>query len=621
MSRVNWRVLIPALLLIAVGFALRMAWLAEPDVAGDEAFNALLAGYQPGELLATLRETGEPTPPFAFWLQSISMLLFGHNSIGVRFVCVAASTLALPLIQRLARTLGMSLDTSVLCMLVLCVNPLAIGHAQWGRTMYALSISAALLFSLAVLSWLRQATARAFTMLVFSALGALMTHYQSVFVLVAINLFVLSMLIITRRWRTLSIWLCSQALTILAFALYLVGVGGALARYRGAGETIDVVVLLQRSFSVLLLGENSWRALPWISVWSASIVIIGFIALGRKNVYADQRAQALSVLWLGIPLFGFWASSQLRPIFFDRYLAQALVPFVFLATAALEAGFRTIRKSRLLFALGMVGVLLTFGQTAYTLQRYYAARADTKPRWRIIGSILRSLQGDLPQSEFRAVLDYPDPALAFYFGRDSAVLPVDPNFRTLAIETLDTFTHAGVKRVAILFTEPDAGRRIWLTSQVLKHFNRIGALPVADSSLEIFVRREVDELQPRDVHFNNGAVLINASAVAIPAANWMEVHTVWQNDGRFKGVIKLFIHITRVADPQRLQVAQLDQVFSASDLNGQVISYGFAMPELQPGAYEVRLGLYDPQLPDLPRATFRVGGNVSDVIVIGNFKK
>jgi hypothetical protein len=85
-------------------------------------------------------------------------------------------------------------------------------------------------------------------------------------------------------------------------------------------------------------------------------------------------------------------------------------------------------------------------------------------------------------------------------------------------------------------------------------------------------------------------------------ARLVEVGLNWQGaPAQLKGSEKLFMHITPADNPTQVP-AQLDLPLTADNFAKDVNLYGIRLPQdLAPGRYTLRIGLYDPSLPNAPR--------------------
>jgi hypothetical protein len=240
------------------------------------------------------------------------------------------------LLYRLARRLDYRSLPAAAAAVLLAFSPYAVWHAQDAR-MYAMSLAlttAAVWLGLEAVIRERWPWAAAY---ILTALLALHTHYYAVFVLLALNLFMVGWLAASPPRRGVLLpWLLWQVIVAALYLPWLVRVGAIITGYGGNGDSPGLAAALGRALAVFAAGESAAPGSQgvWMLV-GGLLLVLGVVRLalapppGRRNLL-------LLALYLLLPLLATWWGAQTRPIFNERYLVAALPPFYLLLAAALD---------------------------------------------------------------------------------------------------------------------------------------------------------------------------------------------------------------------------------------------------------------------------------------------
>ena len=517
--------------------------------------------------------------------------------------------------MRLGRRIGYRPLPATTAALLLGLSPYAIWHAQDAR-MYAMSLAlttAAVVFGLEALERRHWPWAVAY---ILAAILALYTHYYAVFVLVALNLFVLLWMEFSRRMRPMFIpWLLWQILVVAFYLPWLVRAGSILSGYGGNGDSPDLLSALQRALTVFAAGES---ALPgsqtiWMLVGGLLLLIGGVrLALGSMR---DLRNLCLLVLYLAIPLLAAWWSAQSRPIFNERYLVAALPPFYLLMAAAVDLRPLPRRNvpilawvSALLAGILIVGMCLS-------LVRAYNDPAYSKTRgWRDLAAAITRLSAGLPPERVRVAQNFPDPTLWYYYRGpvEHLVLPPQANDATGARSTAQALAGEGIQRV-ILPIQPAAN---WdgsgLATMALDGwFDRAAQLQEGVWPVQVYAQ-PAGALTPVAAEFEDGIALQGyvAAPDTVTPGGMITVHLNWTSsaktgEGNTAGAVderKVFVQLL---DAGGQLIAQDDRplVLSAPRAAGSGLAvYGLVLPaDLGAGPYELITGIYNPTQEGAPR--------------------
>ena len=475
--------------------------------------------------------------------------------------------------------------------------------------MYAMSLAlttAAVLLGIEALERQRWPWAAAY---ILAATLALYTHYYAVFVLVALNLFVLLWMEFARRMRPMFVpWLLWQVLVVALYLPWLVRAGSILSGYGGNGDSPNLIAALQRALTVFAAGES---ALPGSqAIWmllGGLLLLIGIVRLALGSM-RDLRNLGLLALYLGVPLLATWWSAQARPIFNERYLVAALPPFYLLMAAAVDLRPLPRRNVPVLAWVSALLACVLIAGMSLSLVHAYSDPAYSKTRgWRELAAAVTRLSDGLPPDHVRVAQNFPDPTLWYYYRgpMEHLLLPPQANDAAGARAAAQALANQGIQRV-ILPVQPaanwDAGG---LATMALDGwFDRSAQLQEGVWPVQVY-DRPAGALSPVGATFEGGITLRGyvAAPDTIAPGGLLTVHLDWAAaagadtadtagavDGR-----KVFVQLL---DAGGQLVAQDDRplVLSAPRAAGSGLAvYGLVLPtELGAGPYQLITGIYDP---------------------------
>ncbi len=624
MKRIDLRLALRLSLLamLLAAFALRLYHLDYQELRGDEAFGYFFSLRPYGEIVDATIALAEPHPVASYFVQKAWLGLAGDGEFALRFPGAWWGVLAVALVYRLGRRIGYRPLPAGAAALLLALSPYAIWHAQDAR-MYAMSLAlttAAVLFGIEALERRRWPWAVAY---ILTASLALHTHYYAVFVLVALNLFVLLWMEFARRMRPLFVtWLLWQVLVVALYLPWLARAGSILWGYGGNGDSPDLFSALQRALTVFAAGES---ALPgsqtiWMLV-AGLLLLIGIVRLALGSA-RDLRNLCLLVLYLGVPLLATWWGAQSRPIFNERYLVAALPPFYLLLAAAVDLRPLPRRKVP---ALAWVAALLTCALIAgmsLSLVRAYSDPAFSKTRgWRELAGAITRLSAGLAPAHVRVAQNFPDPTLWYYYRGpvEHLVLPPQANDAAGARRAAQALAGQGIQRV-ILPLQPaanwDAGG---LASMALDGwFDRAAQTQEGVWPVQVYAQ-PAGALTPVAGEFEDGVTLRGyvAAPETLAPGGMLTVHLDWADAGgtdageaTARRGRKVFVQLL---DAGGQLVAQDDRplVLSAPRAAGSGLAvYGLVLPEaIGAGPYQLIAGIYDPQKAGAPRLKTKDGAD------------
>lgn len=489
--------------------------------------------------------------------------------------------------------------------------------------MYSMSLALTTASTWLMIAWLqRQRRVWAITYGVISWV-ALHTHYFSVFVLVAQNLFVLLRTIQQPRLRfTLINWLAIQATLAFFYGPWLLQVQSTLTNYHGNGDSPDLGAMLWRAGSVFLVGE-SVPAIQrlWWALLAGLLLLWGSVTLARAGANERRTLLLLGLYW-GVPLVATWWSATQRPIFNERYLVAAAPPFYLLLAVGLTEGwavqahrfqpaadsqsaFKRTRRIQQVIAMGLS--LVVISGVGLSLNRYYTDPAYSKTRgWRLLAETIRQVSTGLPPSAVLIAQNFPDPTLWYYYQGplDHVVLPPGPQDVAGARTSVQQMHTAGVQRVLL----PQQPAPNWddqgiAAAALATTYTLVTEVPVSGWPVQIY--EAPAPLSELAIAFTNGLTLTGFAIQpgVLTSSNVLAVQLGWQDHaGSLTGSEKVFVQLLNGAGQL---VAQDDRPFTlpaAQPAMTNLTTYGILLPASLPaGAYSLITGLYDPAQAGAPR--------------------
>lgn len=625
MKRCHVRLLL--LVVILLGWGLRLWRLDAQELRGDEVFGYFFSLHPLDDMVQATIELQEPHPIASYLVQQRWLAWAGHSEFALRFSSAWFGLLAVALLWRLANALLLPPPTALLATLLLASSPYAIWHSQDAR-MYSMSLALTTASTWLMIGWLqRQRRVWAIAYGVISWV-ALHTHYFSVFVLVAQNLFVLLRTLQQPRLRfTLINWLAIQATIAFFYGPWLLQVQTTLTSYHGNGDSPDLGAMLWRAGSVFLVGESvpATQRLWW-ALLAGLLLLWGSVTLARGGAN-ERRTLLLLGLYLGVPLVATWWSATQRPIFNERYLVAAAPPFYLLLAAGLTEGWVVRqsafeRTSRLYQFVGIGLLLVVLSGVGLSINRHYTDPTYSKTRgWRALATTLTQWSTQLPPATVQIAQNFPDPTLWYYYQGDIAhvVLPPQPHDEAGAQATVHQLRQAGIQRVLLPaqpapnWDDQDIAATTLGISYTLAYEAAIGVWPV-----QLYIAPPT-ALQPATVAFTNGVTLTGFAVqpATLSPNNVLTVQLGWQGANQpLKGSEKVFV---QVLNGRGQLVAQADRPLQvAADPTVVTLNtYGILLPELLPaGEYHLIVGLYDPAGAGMPRILTNDGRDAVPLLVM-----
>lgn len=596
----------PAILILIIwlGFALRLHELASVPLRGDEAFSALNWAGIPLHQSLTQIATLEPHPPLTYILFRLWRLLIGgiDSPFTLRLLPVFGNLIGVSGAYALALRLSGKRISGIAAAFMWAIHPYEIWHSQdfrnyaiWaGLSVTSLWLGLRLIDRTLMRNWLLHA--------LLAITGALI-FYTEVFMSIAMVLVATCFKKSDRRF--LSRFFSLQGIVgMVALAVFLVLQAGLLATgvYPGNLESLYVPDFLFRFLPVLILGET----MPGSSLWLWIALALGLFAClvargSRREIQFVGAIVLIPFLLLGL-------LSLPVNIFHPRYVLGTVPGFVLLISlgsarlAAWIAKAAGMRQGYVMPVLLAPWIILS----ASSLHNYYNDPAYRKsPAWDELGDFLN----DRVTTDDLVIQLSADPAFGYYYSgpADDRALPSDPLQSANSIIDALEAARANYDSIYVVSNAIPS----WRNAHVVEDWMQENMQPVTLSNASGLAIRQYKEWSVLEV----GAIPLTSFESAVDLLDYrffddplptgeLLLRVYWRPLAITENSLKSFVHIYGATNPttggvlwaQDDQFPQSGRIDSRSWAPAAVFRDVYYLPAetLQDGSYELRLGWYDP---------------------------
>ena len=392
------------LAIVLIGVFLRVYDLGAQSIWGDEAFSITVSNMS---LPGIVQAGDSPLYHFAlhYWIA-----LFGTSEVAVRSLSVLFGVLAIPMIYVMGRRL-FNEEVGLLAALILAFSTLNVQYSQEAR-MYSLMVLLALLSMYFFIRFLQRDTIVISVGYVVCTTLLLYTHLYGVFVVVAQNVYLLTLLVASRkRSFQLRDWVLLQAVLLALFAPWVSFLIGTIsnvetgATFWAPTPTINdfaialhvysgTTTLLLLFLALAVLSVFTYRKVRGSMDWKAPLKALKSYAWEVRFTKDYDALYLLAVLLLAINVIPIVISLFLHPIYWTRYtIAGSVALYLIVAKGISHINFRYAK---------LAVVIVVVALSAANLQPYYTtpSKAQTREATSFINA--HAQNGDL-------VLLYPGP--------------------------------------------------------------------------------------------------------------------------------------------------------------------------------------------------------------------
>jgi mannosyltransferase len=360
------------LLIILLGFGLRLCAMERQDIWGDEAFSIWLSSQPLPQVVAGGADTHPPLYPFLLFLW---LRLAGSSPLALRSLSAFVGTLTILILYVLGlRVFGRT--AGVLAALLAAVSPVLIYYSQETRMYGLVTLFTAASVYWAVRVFQKPRSARGWLAYCLVTLAAVYTHYYAFFVILVENLVIILSLLRNRRRSALTRWLLAQGVMALAYLPWVVLQTGFLSGKASTRfEEWNLATALRiagQTFSAFGAG----LAVSPTAAWLIASLFLLAIAAGLLALFRRRRPEPwLIAAYLFLPLLLAWLANPVMPFFYARYLLLIAPAFYLLAAWGIVAWAHLWRP------LGVTFTAILLVGSVYGLLGYYTDDAYVKGRY------------------------------------------------------------------------------------------------------------------------------------------------------------------------------------------------------------------------------------------------
>jgi hypothetical protein len=320
---------LPVLVIVLLGFALRVYHLDGQSLWDDEGISLLRSSLPYHEMMRTLPAEHVP----GYWLLLRAWLsITGTTDFALRYLSVLPSVLVIAIGYRLAADLG-SHRTGLVAALLLATNSFQIWYAQEAR-MYSWLVAAGM-GSTWVL-WRLLGARKPVPLLVGYILlvsAAINLHFYGFLIPLAHTVFVMIWLFYVRDVRVFLRWLVASAMVLVLYLPWWPRLFQARG-FKGCCPAPEPALLPWRFLTAYTVGDSMppplQAALPWVYLL---LILFGAYAWFRR----DRLAGWLLVCAASVPMLSAFAIAVVtRDFYHERYAIVLSVPLLMLAAGALD---------------------------------------------------------------------------------------------------------------------------------------------------------------------------------------------------------------------------------------------------------------------------------------------
>ena len=600
------------ILIIWLGFALRLHELAAVPLRGDEAFSALNWAGIPLRQSLTEIATLEPHPPLTYGLFRFWGLLIGgiDSPFSLRMLPVLGNLMGVASAYALAFRLSGRRVSGLAAALIWAVHPYEIWHSQdfrnyaiWaGISVTSLWLGLRLIDRPLMRNWLLYA--------VMAVSGALM-FYSDVFMSFALAAIAICYVKSNRRFLMKYLSLQGMVLLIALTSLLLLQAKLlASGAYPGNLESLYLPDFLFRFLPVLTLGETAPGGSNW--VWLA--LALGFFAY---LVARDSRRQIQFTAAIIVMPFLLLALVSTRVnIFHPRYVLGTVPAFILLIVLgsarladliAKATGARSGYVMPLLLAPWLI-------LSALSLYSYFYDEASRKsPAWQELGDFLMS---SVTQDDLVIQLSA-DAAFGYYYRgpAEDRAIPAGPSQSAESISDELEVARGNYDSIYVVSNANPS----WRNASAVEDWMRDNMQPVLLSDASGLAIRQYKEWKVVDsgamplTSFGGAVELLGYRFFDVPLPSgelllhvyWRSIEIASESSSESAGKsLKSFVHVYGERNPQTGSSlwAQDDQFPQSGRSDSRTWSPGeifrdvYYLPAetLPVGSYELRLGWYEP---------------------------
>jgi mannosyltransferase len=321
---------------------LRVYHLTAEGVWLDEAYSVWISSLSVPQIVQAAAP--DVHPPLYYFLLHYWIMVFGTSESAVRLLSVLCGVLAIPMIYVVGRQL-FNREAGLVGALILALSSFNIQYSQETR-MYSLMVLLALISMYFFWRFLQRSSLISSVGYVLSTTLLVYTHYYGWFVVIAENIYVVTLLVLSKdRTFRLRHWAVLQAIVVALFVPWM---------------AVLIPQILRREATLTWLAAPTLATLArtFVSYSGTAALLVLFLGLSVLSLFAYQKVRG-SLSWKAPlkALEGYVWEVHLQnaaPLYFLAVwlLAINLIPFVISRVSSpIYNGFYTIAASVALYLL------------------------------------------------------------------------------------------------------------------------------------------------------------------------------------------------------------------------------------------------------------------------------
>lgn len=590
-------VLVPLLIIIAVGFVLRIYRLEAVPLRGDEAFTIQNWMSRPLSDSLVSIATIEPHPFLNYVLFRIWALLAGTSVFSARFLPALVNLLGIPSVYAFGKRL-FNKRIGLVSALLWAFHPFLIWHSQDARN-YAIWSALSVLALWLGLRALEVNQRKDWWLYLFSALLSVNIFYFDWLTLVGFVFYAVYRY--WKDWSRLGRLVGVVAVVFFSSFLSFVALQGNLivsGEYGGTtGARFNGSELLTSFLPVLLWGESLPQSLSVVLAIAALVVLFMALFLAYRNALARLL---LLVLVGFVPLLLLSFISFCFDVFAPRYVLSVVPAFIVLSAFVIARllSFRSIT--------GVALVVVWFGIMFFSLFNLFFVHDYAKSKnWPTVTDYLESR---ISADDLVIQLSV-DPAFGYYYNgaaRDIG-LPAKPEQPTDdIIQELQTASNQYHSLWLVGQTFPDWPNYGVVEKWLQDHMQLVRNMDLSDLRVQQYMRWQVDNTPSNPLATFDQIAELSYAQVWLPPEPTGEITIwlYWRPLSRTQTPYKVFVHLEGGVNPdtgtplwsQDDHYPQNDRI-STTNWTPRVIYrdiYVLPIRNIPNGEYDLLIGWYNP---------------------------
>jgi len=270
------------LVIVLIGLFARIYQLSTQSMWLDEVGSVRLAQLTLPEIVQTLQ--GDNQPPLYFFILHYWIMPFGISAPAVRLLSVLFGVLAIPMIYLVGRQL-FNEEVGLVGALILALSTFNIIYSQQTRA-YALMVLLALLSAYFFLRFLQRSSLALSAGYVLSTTLLIYTHYYGVLVVVAENIYLVTLLALSKhRTYKLRDWVVLQVIVAALFIPWTLVLRQQILRNEGTGS-----LLAQSPAAAIIQTFVSYAGDPVLLALFLGLSVLSVVAVQKVRGSMDWKA-------------------------------------------------------------------------------------------------------------------------------------------------------------------------------------------------------------------------------------------------------------------------------------------------------------------------------------------